>query len=43
MVEAYRVMFRLWRIAFEIGALNRERGWKAMPVRNFVRLCCGRG
>jgi membrane protein DedA with SNARE-associated domain len=43
MVEAYRVMFRQWRIAFEIGALNRERGWKAMPVRNFVRLCCGRG
>ncbi len=36
--EAYRVLLRQWKIAFEIGAANRSRGRQPMPVRDFVRL-----
>jgi hypothetical protein len=31
--DAYRVLFRQWRIAFEIGDLNRARGTHPTPVR----------
>jgi membrane protein DedA with SNARE-associated domain len=36
--EAYRVIFRQWRIAFEIGARNREGGAKAMSLRELARI-----
>jgi len=31
--DAYGVLFRQWRIAFEIGDLNRARGTRPTPVR----------
>jgi pimeloyl-ACP methyl ester carboxylesterase/membrane protein DedA with SNARE-associated domain len=31
--DAYRVLFRQWRIAFEIGDLNQARGTRPAPVR----------
>jgi membrane protein DedA with SNARE-associated domain len=37
-VEAYRVMFRQWRIAFEIGAMNRDAGVAPMPLRDLLRM-----
>jgi hypothetical protein len=38
LLEAYRVLFRQWRIAFEIGARNRDLGHQPMPTREFVAL-----
>jgi len=38
LVEAYRVMFRQWRIAFEIGAMNRAAGDRPLGFREFARL-----
>jgi hypothetical protein len=38
LAEAYRVMFRQWRIAFEIGAANRARGARPMPLTGLLRL-----
>jgi hypothetical protein len=35
--EAYRVMFRQWRLAFEIGAQNRRRGFTPTPLLTLVR------
>ena len=35
---AYRVLFEQWRIAFEIGALNRARGSKPASVADLVKL-----
>lgn len=40
--EAYRVMCRHWRMAFELGAANRDRGARPMPIAAFVRLLAGR-
>ena len=37
-LEAYRVMFRQWRIAFEIGAANRASGAQPMPVADLFKL-----
>jgi hypothetical protein len=37
-VEAYRVLFRQWRIAFEIGAANRAGGTKPMSLGELSRL-----
>ena len=37
-VEAYRVMFEQWRIAFEIGALNRKEGVTPMSLGALVRM-----
>ena len=34
---AYRVLFAQWRIAFEIGHINRERGFRTAPVRELLR------
>ena len=36
--DAYRTIFRQWRIAFEIGAINRRRGEIPIPLRDFLRL-----
>ena len=41
-LEAYRVMFRQWRIAFEIGAINRQAGEKPMRFREFLCLLTSR-
>jgi hypothetical protein len=38
LMEAYRVMFRQWKIAFEIGAANRRTGTKPMQLRDFLSL-----
>jgi membrane protein DedA with SNARE-associated domain len=38
LLEAYRVMRRQWRIAFEIGDENRKRGARAMTIRELVTL-----
>jgi membrane protein DedA with SNARE-associated domain len=38
LLDAYRVLFRQWKIAFEIGALNRQAGFRPMPFRDFVDL-----
>jgi len=38
MLEAYRVMYRQWKIAFEIGAINRALGATPMPLKDLVRL-----
>ena len=35
---AYRVLFEQWRIAFEIGAQNRQRGEKPAPLRTLLGL-----
>jgi hypothetical protein len=35
--EAYRVLFRQWRIAFEIGDVNRARGTRPTPVRTLYQ------
>ena len=35
---AYRVLFEQWRIAFEIGDLNRAQGTCPTPVRELFRL-----
>ena len=40
--EAYRVMFRQWKIAFEIGAANKERGVQPMRLSAFVALLASR-
>ncbi len=41
--EAYRVMFRQWRSAFEIGAINRANGVVPMTVRELLSLIRHRG
>jgi membrane protein DedA with SNARE-associated domain len=38
LLEAYRVLFEQWRIAFEIGARNRQLGQRPMPLHGFVAL-----
>lgn len=34
---AYRILFRQWRIAFEIGAANVKRGFKPTPLRTLLK------
>lgn len=41
LLQAYRVLFRQWRTAFEIGAENRGRGTKATPVWRLAGLVLG--
>jgi membrane protein DedA with SNARE-associated domain/surfactin synthase thioesterase subunit len=36
--DAYRVLFRQWQLAFEIGARNAELGAPVSPVRELLRL-----
>jgi hypothetical protein len=38
LVEAYRVMFEQWRLAFEIAAANRARGARVTPLRELLGL-----
>jgi membrane protein DedA with SNARE-associated domain len=38
LVAAYKVLFEQWRLAFEIGAENRERGTKATSVSALLSL-----
>jgi hypothetical protein len=40
--DAYRVMFWQWKIAFEIGAANRDRAVQPMPFSAFVALLTSR-
>ncbi len=40
-VDAYRILFAQWRIAFEIGAENYKRGFKATSVLDLMRLALG--
>jgi pimeloyl-ACP methyl ester carboxylesterase/membrane protein DedA with SNARE-associated domain len=35
---AYRVLFEQWRIAFEIGARNRDKGVKPASIRELIHL-----
>jgi hypothetical protein len=43
LLEAYRALFRQWRVAFEIGVQNRQLGYRPMSLRGFVALLCNRG
>lgn len=38
LLEAYRVLFEQWRIAFEIGAQNKARGVKPATISEIIRL-----
>lgn len=38
LIDAYRVLFEQWRLAFEIGAKNRERGVKPSTVRELFKM-----
>lgn len=38
LTEAYRILFKQWWIAFEIGRQNRERGVKATRITDLIRL-----
>lgn len=42
LLAAYRVMFEQWKIAFEIGAANRDRGAQPMHFSAFVSLLVDR-
>jgi pimeloyl-ACP methyl ester carboxylesterase/membrane protein DedA with SNARE-associated domain len=38
LLEAYQVLFTQWRIAFEIGAQNRQRSARPTPLRTLASL-----
>jgi hypothetical protein len=38
LLEAYRVLFEQWRLAFEIGARNRARGARPTPLTELLAL-----
>jgi hypothetical protein len=38
LLAAYRVLFEQWRLAFEIGAENRQRGVEPTSIRTLVKL-----
>lgn len=38
---AYRILFRQWRIAFEIGAANRDRGTSPTSLLELTRMAIG--
>jgi membrane protein DedA with SNARE-associated domain len=42
LLDAYRALFRHWRLAFLIGRLNVERGARPMPLVELARLLFGR-
>jgi membrane protein DedA with SNARE-associated domain len=42
LTEAYRSLYRQWRLAFEIGEENRTRGFQAMTLIEFFALVSGR-
>ncbi|HSO76688.1 MAG TPA: alpha/beta fold hydrolase [Blastocatellia bacterium] len=37
LIDAYRILFEQWRLAFEIGAKNRERGVKLSSLRELLK------
>jgi hypothetical protein len=37
LIDAYRVLFEQWRIAFAIGAQNRDRGAHPSSLRELIR------
>jgi len=41
-IHAYRTMFEHWRSAFEIGAINRERGFSSLTLPDVLRLVLGK-
>ena len=41
--QAYRVLFEQWRLAFEVGARNRDRGVRPATIGEFLRLLLGSG
>jgi len=36
--DAYRILFEQWRLAFEVGAANRERGVEPASVGELLRM-----
>jgi len=34
---AYRILYKQWRIAFEIGSANRQAGYRITPLRILIR------
>jgi hypothetical protein len=42
LLGAYRVLFEQWRMAFEIGAENRDRGFHPAGVSDLLRLTWNR-
>lgn len=38
LLDAYRILFRQWRIAFEIGAENHKQGAETTSFRTLIRL-----
>jgi hypothetical protein len=38
LLDAYRVLFKQWRVAFEIGAANRRRGVRPTSARELAKL-----
>ncbi len=36
--DAYRILFEQWRLAFEVGAANRERGVEPTSLRELFRM-----
>lgn len=42
LADAYRILFRQWRIAFEIGAANTDRGVQPLGVTELYRLISAR-
>ncbi len=38
LIDASRILFEQWRIAFEIGKMNIERGARAVTVRELARM-----
>jgi hypothetical protein len=43
LLDAYRILFAQWKIAFEIGHANQQRGIRQNSVVDLVRLLLGRG
>ena len=39
--DAYRILFRQWKIAFEIGAQNKNSGIKPTPFADLLKLIFG--
>jgi hypothetical protein len=42
LVDAYRILFRQWKLAFIIGEENQSRGVEPLTLRQFVRLAATR-
>ncbi len=42
LVGAYRILFRQWKIAFEIGSENLRRGVKPVKISDLVKLLVGK-